>query len=74
MAHQIVAFARHAQRAGRQGVALFVDAGAIFLGKDAEVADEFLGCGEAVDVDDLGDEHGGGSLADAGHRDDLDVR
>ena len=54
MAHQVVAFARHAHGAGRQRLAELIDAGAVFLGKDAEVADELLGRGEAVDVDDLG--------------------
>src|SRR5438552_18187559 len=37
VAYQIVAFARHAHRPRRQRVAVLVDAGAIFLGKDAEV-------------------------------------
>ena len=54
VAHQIIAFARHAHCAGRQRVAVLVDAGAVFLGKNAEIADELLGSGEAVDVDGFG--------------------
>ena len=71
---QVVAFVRHAHGAGRQGLAVLVDAGAVFLGEDAEIADEIVGRGEAVDVDDFGDEDGGRGHADAGNGDDLDVR
>src|SRR5512143_2886536 len=39
-AHEIVAFAGHVERSGRQGMALLVDAGAVLLGKDAEVVDQ----------------------------------
>ena len=62
------------QRAGGQGLALLVDAGAVFLGKDAEVVDQVVGRGEAIDVHDLGDQDCGRGLADAGDGDDLDVR
>ena len=54
-------------------MALFIDAGAVFLGEDAEVADQLVGCRETLDVHDLGDQDGGRGLADAGDRDDLDV-
>ncbi len=73
-AHQVVAFGRHAHRAGRHGVALLIDAGRVFVGKDAEITDEMVGGGEAVDVDGLGNEHGGGGHADAGDGDHLLVR
>ena len=71
-ADQVVAFGRHVHRAGRQRIAVLIDARAVLLGKDAEIADEMIGRVEAVDVDDLGDEDGGGGLADAGDGDDLD--
>ena len=54
-------------------MALLVDAGAVLLGKDAEVADQLGGRREAVDVHDLGDQDRGRGLADAGDGDDLDV-
>src|SRR6516164_9664794 len=41
--HQIVAFARHVLGTGGQRVALLVDAGAVFFGKDSEIVDELLG-------------------------------
>jgi hypothetical protein len=47
-AQQIVAFARHAPRARRQWVAELVDAGAVFFGKNAELADQILGRAEAA--------------------------
>ena len=72
-ANQIVAFAGHVQRAGGQGLAVLVDAGAVFFGKDAEIIDQVVGRGEAIDVDDLGDQDGGRGVADAGDGDDLDV-
>ena len=33
-----------------------------------------LGCGEAVDIDSLGDEHGGGGHADTGDGHHVEVR
>jgi hypothetical protein len=72
-AHEIVAFAGHRERAGRQGMALLVDAGAVLLGKDAEVVDQLGGRRQAVDVHDLGDQDRGRGLADSGDGDDLDV-
>ena len=72
-AHQIVAFARHVHRAGGQGVALPVDPRAVFLGKDAEIADDLVGRGEAVDVHDLADYGGGRGLSNARDGEDLDM-
>ncbi len=74
MACQVVAFAGHAQRARRQWVAVLVHAGAVFLGKNAEVADQLLRRGEAVDVHDLGHQNRGRGRADAGDREHLNVR
>ena len=73
-ANQIVAFAGHDQRAWGQGLAALVDAGAAFLGKDAEVVDQVVGRGEAIDVHDLGHQRCGGGFANAGDGEDLDVR
>lgn len=53
---------------------MLVNAGAVFVGKNAEVTDELFGRGETVDVHDLGDEDGRGGFADAGDGDDLDMR
>ena len=53
---------------------MLVDAGAAFLGKDAETADQVVGRGEPIDVHDLGDQGCGSGLADAGDGEDLDMR
>jgi hypothetical protein len=66
-ADQVVALVRHAQRARRQRPTLLVHPGTLFLREDAEVADEVLGGREAFDVDDLGDEHGCGGVANTGN-------
>jgi len=68
---QVAAFARHLHRAGGQRVAPAVYPRAVFLGKNAEVADELFWGGEPVDVDDLGDQRGGRGLADTGDRQDV---
>ena len=73
MANQIVSLGRHHQGARRQRIAFLVDAGTVLFGKDPEIADEVVGTGEAVDVDDLGGEDGGGGAADAGDGDQLAV-
>src|SRR5512135_3806629 len=58
-AHEIVAFAAHVERTSGQGMALLVDAGAVFLGENAEVVDQLGGRRKAVDVHDLGDQDRG---------------
>ena len=73
-ADQVVALGDMLSVPGGKGLPLLVDAGAVFLGKDAEVADQMVGRREAIDVDDLGDQDCGGGLADAGDGEDLDVR
>ena len=46
---------------GGKGLPL-VDAGAAFLGKDTEIADQVVGRGETIDVHDLGDQGWGSGL------------
>jgi hypothetical protein len=62
------------QHARRQWPSLPVDARTAFLGEDTEVTDQVIGCGEAVDVYDLGDQCCCGRLSDAGDGENLSVR
>jgi len=60
--------------AGGQRVAELIDAGGVFLGEDADIADDVRGRGEAVAVDGWSDEHGSGRHATARDGHDLQVR
>lgn len=69
-ADQIVALTRHPLLPAGPQHAILIHARAVLLGENAEVADELVGRGEAVDVHDLGTEDRGRGGADPGNRQD----
>jgi hypothetical protein len=72
-AHEVIPLVRHSHGAGRRGVAVFVDSGGVFLGKDSEIVHQLPGRCEALDVHDLGHQDRGRGLSDAWDSGDLDV-
>ena len=64
-ADQVVTAWGHDHSFGSAGLAIAIDAAGGFDGKDAEMANQLAGLGEAVVADHLGSENGGGNFAEA---------
>ncbi len=70
--HQVVSFARHVP-APPSWIAVAIDTGTVLFRKHAKITDQVLRGREAVDRNDLGDQHRGGDLTNARNRGDLQV-